>query len=111
MTTVAVAPQIAQVAAELCATSGIARPDVTGLPASALEFNPDLSAGDQAKVADIVTMAKFGIGSNLTLAEFQAIKPDLATARAFLGIASPTAAQSNAALKSTIRVLGALLRA
>lgn len=74
-------------------------------------FTPPLDAGEQVAFADLRLMASFGLTSNLTLAEFQAIKPDLATGKAFLGIASPTAAQSNAALKATIRVLGALLRA
>jgi len=73
-------------------------------------FEPPLTANEQLTFADLKLMAGFGITSNITLAEFQAIKPDLATAKAFVGIASPTAAQSNAALKSTIRVLGALLR-
>lgn len=75
-----------------------------------LVFEPPLTAPEQATFADLQLMAKFGVAASLTLAEFQAIKPDLATAKAFLGIATPTAAQSNAALKSTIRVLGALLR-
>lgn len=74
-------------------------------------FTPPLTAPEQATFADLQLMAKFGITSDLTLAEFQNIKSDLATAKTFVGIASPTAAQSNAALKSTIRILGALLRA
>lgn len=73
-------------------------------------FSPALNATEQAIYDDLLTMARFGLSANITLAEFRAIKPDLATARAFVGIASPTAAQSNAALKATIRVLGALLR-
>lgn len=73
-------------------------------------WTPPLSAAEQATFTDLQTMASFGLTVSLTLAEFQAIKPDLVTARNFLGIASPTAAQSNAALKATIRVLGALLR-
>lgn len=74
-------------------------------------FDPPLSTAEQATLADIQLLAKLGLTNDLTLAEFQAIKPDLATAKTFVGIASPTAAQSNAALKATIRVLGALLRA
>lgn len=74
-------------------------------------WNPPLTAAEQTIYNDLVTMAKFGITASLTLAEFQAIKPDLATAKAYVANASPTAAQTNAALKSTIRVLGALLRA
>lgn len=74
-------------------------------------FTPPLTVAEQATFADLKLLASFGISANITPDEFAAIKPDLATAKNFLGIASPTAAQSNAALKATIRVLGALLRA
>lgn len=77
----------------------------------AFTFVPALTVAEQAKLADLLLMARFGITADLTLAEFQAIKPDLATAKTYAGIASPTAAQTNAALKATIRVIGALLRA
>lgn len=83
-------------------------PSANGLPTAT--FSPPLTAQEQAIFDDITTMAKLGLTNDLTLAEFRAIKPDLATAKAFVGIASPTAAQSNAALKATIRILGALLR-
>lgn len=73
-------------------------------------FTPDLTANQTTAFNDLVLLYGFGLASNLTLAEFQAIKPDLATAKAYVSIASPTAAQTSAALKSTIRVLGALLR-
>lgn len=73
-------------------------------------FVPALSAPEQTALADLTTMASFGITSNITLVEFQAIKPDLALGKAFLGIASPTNAQAVAAEKAIIRVLGALLR-
>lgn len=73
-------------------------------------FEPPLTTQEQTTFSDLILMAKLGLTNDLTLAEFQAIKPDLATAKTFVGIASPTAAQSNAALKATIRVLGALLR-
>ena len=87
--------------------SGWTGSDATGYTAT---FNPALTTGEQTTYNDIETLVNFGIASTITLAEFQAIKPDLVTARTFLGIASPTAAQSNAALKATIRVIGALLR-
>lgn len=74
-------------------------------------FSPPLSAAEQVIFTDLQRMAEFGITANLTLAEFQAIKADLVTARNYVGLASPTAAQTSAALKSTIRVIGALLRA
>lgn len=73
-------------------------------------FSPVLTAPEQATFNDLVTMAKFGIPTTISLIEFQAIKSDLATARTYVGLASPTAAQTTAALKSTIRVIGALLR-
>ena len=81
--------------------------DVTG---PVFNFVPPLSAGEQTAFADLVLMAKFGITSNITLAEFQAIRSDLATDKTFVGIASPTLAQNNAATKSLIRIVGALLR-
>lgn len=68
-------------------------------------FEPPLSGAEQTTFNDIILMAKLGLTNDLSLAEFQAIKPDLATAKTFVGISSPTAAQSNAALKATIRVL------
>lgn len=77
---------------------------------AALVFEPPLTAPEQATFADLQLMVKFGITSNITLAEFQAIKPDLATGKAFLGIANPTNAQAIAAEKAIIRVVGALLR-
>ena len=73
-------------------------------------WSPALSAQEQATFADLQIMASFGLTASITLAEFQAIKPDLVTARNFVAIASPTQAQSVAALKATIRILGALLR-
>jgi hypothetical protein len=73
-------------------------------------FVPPLTTAEQASLADLRLMARFSIASDLTLAEFQALKPDLATGRAFLGIASPTQAQAVAAERAIIRVLGALLR-
>jgi hypothetical protein len=73
-------------------------------------WDPPLTSGEQATLADLSVMANFGITSTITLAEYQAIKPDLALGRAFLGIASPTNAQAVAAEKAIIRVIGALLR-
>lgn len=73
-------------------------------------FNPPLTTAEQATLADIVTMMNLGVTSNLTLAEFQTMKPDLANGRAYLGLSAPTNAQTVAVIKSVIRVLGALLR-
>jgi hypothetical protein len=44
-------------------------------------FEPPLTVAEQATLADLQLMAKFGIASSLTLAEFQAIKPNLAELR------------------------------
>jgi hypothetical protein len=82
--------------------------DDTG--AIAATFVPPLTTEEQAIFADLQTMAKFTIASDISLAEFRAIKPDLALGRAFLGISSPTNAQAVAAEKAIIRVIGALLR-
>lgn len=92
----------------LRAPAGYATDDVTSQPV--FDFTPVLTTAEQATFTDLTTMAKFGITASITLAEFQAIKSDLATARTYAGLASPTAAQTAAALKSTIRVIGALLR-
>lgn len=73
-------------------------------------FGVSLTTAQQATLADILTMMKFGISDDLTLAEFQAMKPDLATGKAYLGLTSPTNAQTVAAVKAIIRVLGDLLR-
>jgi hypothetical protein len=75
-----------------------------------LTFVPALTAAEQATLVDLTTMARFGISASISLAEFQAIKPDLAIARQYVGLAAPTAAQTAAALRSLIRVVGALLR-
>jgi hypothetical protein len=68
------------------------------------------TAAEQAILDDLALMAKFGITADLSLAEFRAIKPDLVTARQYVGLASPTAAQTASATKAIIRVLAALLR-
>ena len=98
--------------ADLCVLY-LRRPDTVATDPSGnpvLTFVPVLTTAEQSTLTDLTTMAKFGIPATITLAEFQAIKSDLATARAYVGIASPTTAQTTAALKSTIRVIGALLR-
>jgi hypothetical protein len=77
-----------------------------------LTFTPDLTAAEATKLsdfmADIATMAHFGV--TLTLAEWQAIKADAAGLRAYLAVASPTAAQTAAATKAIIRVLATIIR-
>jgi hypothetical protein len=46
-------------------------------------FDPPLTTAEQAVLSDLQTMARFGITADLTLAEFQAIKPQLAELRTF----------------------------
>jgi hypothetical protein len=75
---------------------------------STLVFVPALTAPEQATLADLATMARFGV--TLTLAEWQGIKTDAANLKAYLGVASPTAAQTSAATKAIIRVLGTIIR-
>ncbi len=73
-------------------------------------FVPALTTAEQATFADLQKMAAFGITNDISLAEFQAFKSDAANAKAYLSLTSPTNAQTVAALKSVIRVVGALLR-
>jgi lipopolysaccharide biosynthesis protein len=77
-----------------------------------LTYTPDLTAAEVTRLgdfmADIATMAHFGV--TMTLAEWQAIKADAAGLRAYLGVASPTAAQTAAAVKAIVRVLGTIIR-
>jgi hypothetical protein len=71
-------------------------------------WSPPLTAAEQATLADLTLMARFGL--TLTLAEWQQIKPDASALKAFLSIASPSNAQSVAAVKSLIRVLAVIVR-
>ena len=77
-----------------------------------LTFDPDLTAGQAAALvefmSDIRAMAHFGV--TLTLAEWQAIKEDAAGLKQYLGVASPTAAQTALATKAIIRVLATIIR-
>ena len=55
--------------------------DVTG--AMLHQFNPPLTTAEQATFNDIILFAKLALDSDLSLAEFQAIKPQLAEIRTF----------------------------
>lgn len=74
----------------------------------ALVWEPPLTTAEQATFGDLQLMARFGV--TLTLAEWQSIKADAAGLRNYLGVASPTAAQTAAATKAIIRVLGTIIR-
>jgi hypothetical protein len=77
-----------------------------------LTFTPDLTAGETTTLAtfmsDISTMAKFGV--TLTLAEWQSVKPDAQLLKAYAGVASPTLAQTVAAVKAQSRILSVIIR-
>lgn len=75
-----------------------------------LVFVPPLSQAEQSTFAEIQAMAKFGITNDLTLAEFQTIRPDIAGLQTFQNLASPTLAQTVQAVKAQSRILRALLR-
>jgi hypothetical protein len=76
---------------------------------TAWTFNPPLTTAEQATFADLQSMANFSV--DMTLAEWQSIKADAANLKAYVGIASPTLAQTAAATKSIIRVLAVIVRA
>lgn len=78
----------------------------TGTPI--FTFVPPLNPAEQVTLDDLATMARFGV--TLTLAEWQGIKADAAGLKAYLGVASPTAAQTAAATKAIVRVLGTIIR-
>lgn len=95
--------------AALIATYLPGRVVMVNLPdGSDIVWNPPLSAGEQAIFADLQTMMKFGVA--LTLPEWQAIKADAAGLKTYLGVASPTLAQTAAATKAIIRILATIIR-
>lgn len=71
-----------------------------------LSFSPDLTAGEQSALAEIVRAAE----TDLTRAERNAIQSDIDLLVTFQGIATPTLAQTAAATKAQSRILRALLR-
>jgi hypothetical protein len=75
---------------------------------SDIVFNPPLTVAEQAIFADLQLMNKFGV--DMTLAEWQSIKPDAAGLKAYLGLSAPTLAQTAAATKAIIRVLATIVR-
>lgn len=80
--------------------------DDAGVPV--VEWSPPLSAAEQAILDDLKAMARLRI-TGLTLAEYQALKPTLAGLATYRDLASPTNAQSVAAIKGIIDVLRALV--
>lgn len=76
--------------------------------AQTLRFEPDLSAAEQSALQRLLTVARSSV--RLTPAEYDAIAAEALGLRAYVGVASPTNAQSVAAIKAMIRVLRAVLR-
>lgn len=72
-------------------------------------FTPDLSSAESVTFTDLVAAFRQHEVA-ITLAEYQAIKPDLALLKTYAGIASPTLAQTVAATKAQSRILRAMLR-
>jgi hypothetical protein len=70
------------------------------------EWDTDLSAQDAVAFDDLVEASQRGIDFD----RYGVIKPELDGLRTYVGIATPTAAQTAAATKALIRVLRALLR-
>ncbi len=80
--------------------------DATDQPVAT--FVPPLSAAEQVALDDLQLMAKFGV--TMTLAEWQSIKADAAALKAYNGVATPTLAQTAAAVKAINRVLATIVR-
>jgi hypothetical protein len=86
--------------------------DNQGAPESAtrtLVYTPDLTAAEQATFDRLLAVARSHV-AGISPAEWQALEPDIAGLRTYLGTATPTAAQTTSATKAIIRVLRALLR-
>jgi hypothetical protein len=92
----------------LRAPATIATDDQSGDPI--LTFSPPLDPATEQPVYDrLLRLAKVRV-LGITPAEWQALEPDVTNLKTYLGIASPTAAQTAAATKAIVRVLGAILR-
>jgi hypothetical protein len=73
-----------------------------------LTWNTDLSAAELAAVERFRRRLRSGL--RVTDAEWSALAPDLDGLRTYVGIATPTAAQTAQATKAIIRVLRAIIR-
>ena len=112
MTTLTIRADLGASIARACTVAGVRAPTSyeggLGTLPCVLTWVPDLTPSEQATVDSIVQLS---IGSVLvTPAERTAIDPDIVLLRAYFLNASPTNAQSVAAIKSIIRMLRAILR-
>ena len=87
--------------------NGFATDDTTGDPL--ITFVPPLTAGEQTLYNRLLNLAK-SLVEGITVAEWQAIEPDIAGLITYQGLASPTLAQTVLAVKAQSRILRALLR-
>ena len=111
MTTVNVSGNVGQNILRACEVAGLPGPTAFssgfGTQNCVLTWTPDLSAQDQATLQSIVKLAT---GATLiTPAERTALEPDFVTLRAYANAASPTNAQSVAAIKSLINFVRAIV--
>lgn len=92
-------------------TGAIRAPSAVSLSPGAVvyTFIPDLTPAESATFDDLVRTIRARVPS-ITLVEYQALKSALSGLRQYHGLASPTNAQSVAAIKAIIEVLRALLR-
>jgi hypothetical protein len=79
----------------------------TGAPV--LTFEPPLTAAEQA-ILDRLIRVRLSHVPGISTAEWQALEPDIAGLKTYLGLPTPTAGQTASATKAIIRVLAALLR-
>lgn len=70
-------------------------------------FTPDLTAAQATMLGRIVKTSGFGV---ITPDELGAVEASITTAKAYLSITNPTNAQTAAAMKAVIRVIGVILR-
>lgn len=80
---------------------------VTGV--CSFTFVPPLTPAEVQIGQDLDAMANLGLQA-ITLAEFQARKADVASLKQYMALATPTAAQTQAAFKALVRVVGSMLR-
>jgi hypothetical protein len=108
MTQLTVRPDLTASIIAACGVAGLPTPTRTSTLAGLIEWTPDLSAADLATLA---SLQKLAIGATLlTKAERDFLEGDINTLRLYDNAASPTNAQTVAAVKAIIHVLRAFVR-
>jgi hypothetical protein len=85
----------------------VASDDLTGDPI--ITFDPILSPAEQTTFGHLVRLARSRV-TGITPAEFQALEADIDGLVTFQGLATPTLAQTVAAVRAQSRILRAILR-